>query len=187
MQATTSVHLSCHPFKKLSLLGFPGRPGGGKSATRATTKSPLPDFFGSRPASRALGTYREAPLAAMASPIGYLIHPDPSSQPQKPASQSLPSISNAPLPAPETHSPLAVTSSPASSASTRVPTPSLATSLPDQQRPRNLPGDHNRTLPLYQCADCLRKFTCHYSLLFSLFLRKRKIIYSNRGGEQEPS
>ncbi|KAL2165197.1 hypothetical protein VTH06DRAFT_493 [Thermothelomyces fergusii] len=94
----------------------------------------------------------------MASPIGYLIHPDPSLQPQKPASQTLPGISGAPLSTPETHSPLAVTSNPAP-APRLLPTPPLASSAPEQRVARSLGGNHNRAQPLYQCADCLRRYS----------------------------
>ncbi|KAL2184250.1 hypothetical protein L209DRAFT_694039 [Thermothelomyces heterothallicus CBS 203.75] len=110
----------------------------------------------------------------MASPIGYLIHPDPSSQPQKPASQTLPGITNA-------HSPLAVTSSPASAS--RFPTTSLASSVPEQRGARNLPGDHNRTQPLYQCADCLRQ-VCSKAFARADLLKRHRANHQDGNGSK---
>ncbi|KAH6650792.1 hypothetical protein F5144DRAFT_60546 [Chaetomium tenue] len=76
----------------------------------------------------------------MASPIDYIIHPDPQ-QPQKPGH-----------PASGTHNSLFVTSGPASAS------PSTARAGPAHHTQTHS-GGQNQTQALYQCAECLRRYS----------------------------
>jgi hypothetical protein len=93
---------------------------------------------------RAGSTEASRPSSAMASPIGYLIHPDPPSAPNMAApihtasgfrSPLITTLNSGPTPAP----------------------PSLARPGPEQPTATPAaPGNHAKT-SLYQCADCLRE------------------------------
>ena len=111
----------------------------------------------------------------MASPIGHLIHPDPSGSlpapppPPPPPTHSTSGLSQAPLVRPDSvpvsiSTPLPVTGSNAGTGTSTDADPTLrlrlgalsssSAPLPPQQQP--LRG-HANTQSLYQCADCLRK------------------------------
>ena len=110
--------------------------------------------------------------AAMASPIGYLIHPDPQpasdsviAAPAHPGHPVHPGHSAHPLhPAPGSGSPLADT--PGFSVPSHGPAsapPQLTRPGPEHPSASTPPGNHAQSQSLYQCADCLRKFPlpCH--------------------------
>ncbi|KAK4158487.1 zinc finger protein klf1 [Chaetomidium leptoderma] len=105
----------------------------------------------------------------MASPIGYLIHPDPPPAPppppQNPAFHIPPAIAN-PAHNPASgragfHTPLSVTSAPSVPSNGPAPAPPSLT-RPDLEHRTSTPdlsGNHNKTQSLYQCADCLRRYS----------------------------
>jgi hypothetical protein len=98
----------------------------------------------------------------MASPLRYLIHPDP---PPPPA----PDIGDAIHAASGTRTPLIAPSGLSGPSGPPVLAHGPAPALPSLPRPgpdhvataQDHPGNHNKSLPLYQCADCLRRSLCH--------------------------
>lgn len=90
----------------------------------------------------------------MASPIGYLIHPDPPSVPNlaSPGQVHYPTHPAHPV-RPGSDSPLGATPTPTPGFSA---TPSLARPGPGHLSASTSPGNHTQAQSLYQCADCLR-------------------------------
>jgi hypothetical protein len=84
----------------------------------------------------------------MASPIGYLIHPDP--RPSAPLQQAQTPLRSAD----RSRTPLIVTpSGPDSGSASESPTQHGFEDATAGELPNN---NHSRTQPLYQCAECLR-------------------------------
>ena len=92
----------------------------------------------------------------MASPLRYLIHPDPPAPPS-------PDIGDPIHAASGTRTPPIAPSGPSALAHGPAPAlPSLPRPGPDHvATAQDHPGNHNKALPLYQCADCLRRSLCH--------------------------
>ncbi|KAK4105849.1 hypothetical protein N658DRAFT_441475 [Parathielavia hyrcaniae] len=90
----------------------------------------------------------------MASPIGHLIHPDPPAAPDNTTPVH-------PAPAPAFRAPLVATPGPSvrSHGLTSVP-PSVAGPGPEHPTTAQDPhGNHDKNQLLYQCADCLRRYS----------------------------
>ncbi|KAL2129077.1 hypothetical protein VTI74DRAFT_8269 [Chaetomium olivicolor] len=99
----------------------------------------------------------------MASPIGYLIHHDASPPPAaQPPAFSLPPNLAAPIQPPSgSRTPLVGTPAvPAPShGPTSAPPPSLSRPGPEEPAISDRSGAHSKTQSLYQCADCLRRYS----------------------------
>ncbi|KAK4147648.1 zinc finger protein klf1 [Dichotomopilus funicola] len=99
----------------------------------------------------------------MASPIGYLIHPDPPPA-HGPAPRVVPAVAR-PTSGPHHNPPVPVNNSGFPN-SGPVPAPAHPpTSRPDPESGSTSdPNTHNQAQPLYQCADCLRRHIASHTL-----------------------